>query len=700
LVLELNARGGFTVERARIRSTLACILVVLIVAPAVCVAQEGDDLYEMSLDDLLNLNVTTASKKQQSISEAPAIISVLTAEDLEQLGVNTLTEAMPYVPGFTVMNSYWRTGTVTARGVMMTLYTDKMLMLINGVPAYDASALEYYLETVPVNAIERIEIIRGPGSTLYGTNAFSAVINVITKTGAENEGPKGQVKFGSFATREVDFSYGHEGNESTFFFAGQMKDDQGYDKVTKDEAGVIGTMNYEQDLASFFGSWSWREFTVESGYSYQRWGKFGAVPVFAYANMGHRDMGRTYQNKLYLNGKYERDLSNVLDVKFSIHLDWMNKQVEAGAFPYDVFQNALGLIDSTVPPDVVEFEGKVIQSELQMGYQLHENHSLIAGVAGESRINDELVALLDDLNGNELYEATIESTPFSTEDYSAFIQLDGRMLEKFGYVAGIRGTFLGMSEEFYITPRAGVVYNHSSNTSLKALYGEAFRSPGPQEQYYNVPNIIYGHGVIGETLDPEKIRTTELALDQKLGRFKFRVNGFYTNVIEIIGRRQPLSNESNLVGSALIYDNLGDQTISGVEAEIHGYPTKTLEFFVNCSYKQGVNDETDEDIDYLENLTGSGALTWKPTQGFGVTPSFEYVGERKGTLSNGKENKVDAFALINLSVRYQLSEELQVSTSVRNMFDVEYKYPEWVRKNLRTTPGGPGRSVFVTLSYK
>ena len=109
--------------------TLCCLLLLGLTAPAM---SQDEDLMDFDLADILNMDVTTVSKKAESISDAPAIISVMTAQQIEELGVLSLSELMSYVPGFSVKDTYWGPDIVTARGVQMTLYNDKILMLING----------------------------------------------------------------------------------------------------------------------------------------------------------------------------------------------------------------------------------------------------------------------------------------------------------------------------------------------------------------------------------------------------------------------------------------------------------------------------------------------------------------------------------------------------------------------------------------
>ncbi|MCK5146856.1 TonB-dependent receptor [bacterium] len=668
-------------------------------------AQETETLMELSLEDILDMTVVTAGKKSQSISEAPAIMSVITSDEIDKLGVQGIPELLSYVPGFTTMDTYWKRAIVTARGVKMTLYNDKILMLIDGIPAYDAAAMEHFLDTVPLSAIDRIEIIRGPGSTLYGTNAFSAVINIITKSGEGAKGMRGFVKAGSFSTREVGVSYGGQQGDCEYFFAGQMKDNDGYDKETNDEAGIPGVINFESDIHSLFGKIRYKSLTVSTGYSMQRFGKFGPIPRYYSGNRGHRDGGKADHEKFYVNGVLTKKYSDKFSTKFSLHYDYADKQTDTGEFGYIVYYQVLGVIDTTVSTDYYRFGGKLIQGEVQGEYSVNENTSILAGFTAERRTVNNLADLYSDIDGDLLIDGSTKKMPFNVSDFGGYIQLDGKLGKKLGFVAGLRFSYLGISEKSYLTPRGGLVYNMNSNTSVKFLYGEAFRGAGPQEQYYKVPAIIYGSDATGIGLEPERIRTIEVALDQKFAdKYKFRINAFLTNIFDLIGRDAMTPSEyGSIIGATpttKIYRNLGDQAVKGVEAEIKGYPSDKFNFFLNMTYKSGTDDASDTDIMYMSNLTANGGFSLAFGNKCHLIPNFQYVGKRKGTLNNGTENSVDAILLANLVIKFKVSQNMDFYLTGLNLLNKEYFYPEQVRKNMATIPGGPGRSIFFKADFR
>ena len=705
----------------KLQKFLLVFLIIFIITPLSSFAQEDDDFAEMSLEDLMNIKVSTVSKKSQSISEAPAIITVITAEQIEELGVQGIPELMTYVPGFTVADSYWKRQIVTARGIKMTLYNDKILMLVNGIPAYGAAAMEHFLDLVPISSIKQIEIIRGPGSTLYGTNAFAAVINIITKDGDNFNQTQASIKLGSFGTRETDVTFGDKKGDFNYHFGALMKNNDGFIKTTIGEKGLEGDIAYENDINSFYTNLGYKDISINAGYYFQRYGKFGPIPAFYAGNRQHIDAGKAIIEKYYMNVIYNKEINEKLNTKITFHFDDVDKQHEVGDFG-EIYQ-LLGIIDTTVAPDYYRFGGKLYQGEAQVGYIINDNISLIGGICGELRVTENLADMSSDWKGDILFAGSTEEMPFNVMDYGAYLQADGSF-GKLGYVVGIRGTYLGISENMYFTPRAGLVYNFSKSSSVKLLYGEAFRGAGPQEQYYKVPKIIYGPDIFDRGLEPERIKTYELAWDQTVKeRYKFRINGFYTNIFDLIGRRPATTTEladPNFLGGR-VYDNLGEQTIYGGELEVNAYPTDQIQIWANFSYKDGYIGEKDsvlnssgtvitiDEIPFMENITANLGITFKfLDKKLLIAPSFQYVGEREGymevktdPLALYKDTKatLDAYPLLNLNISYNFNEKYKLSMSGLNLFNKEYFYPADVRKSLENLPGGPGIAVYFKLGY-
>jgi len=162
---------------------------VLVAFAAACLADPSDDLTQLSIEDLADVQVTSVSKKTESLSGAPAAIFVLTGDEIRRDGHTSLPEALRMVPGLYVAQTNAHIWQISARG-FSDLNNNKMLVLIDGRSAYSPELGTVYWDAldVPLENIDRVEIIRGPGGTLWGDNAVNGVINIVTKTAKQEQG--------------------------------------------------------------------------------------------------------------------------------------------------------------------------------------------------------------------------------------------------------------------------------------------------------------------------------------------------------------------------------------------------------------------------------------------------------------------------------------------------------------------------------
>ena len=167
-------------------------------APAQRVGIPTDDLTDTSVEDLFRLEVTSVGRKAQQLSKAPAAVYVLTADDIRRTGATSIPEALEWVPGLTVQHVDGRLWSISARGAAR-VYADKMLLMIDGRSLYTPlfSGVLWDLVDVPLDNIERIEIVRGPGAVMWGPNAVNGVINIITKKAAAAKGGEVSVAGGN-----------------------------------------------------------------------------------------------------------------------------------------------------------------------------------------------------------------------------------------------------------------------------------------------------------------------------------------------------------------------------------------------------------------------------------------------------------------------------------------------------------------------
>ena len=210
---------------------LCALLLCHIAANSAAVAAEPRDLTELSLEDLLNVEVTTVSRKEERLSRTASAVYVITAEEIRRSGATSLPEVLRLAPGVHVKRLAAGQWAVSIRG-FNSRFSDKLLVMIDGRSIYNSLFSGVYWEhhDVPLPDIERIEVIRGPGAALWGSNAVSGVINVITKNARETQGGLAEAGAGNL-----------EGGFATARFGGAASKDLHYrvSAKTHDRGGIL-----------------------------------------------------------------------------------------------------------------------------------------------------------------------------------------------------------------------------------------------------------------------------------------------------------------------------------------------------------------------------------------------------------------------------------------------------------------------------
>ncbi|MCK4523284.1 TonB-dependent receptor, partial [candidate division WOR-3 bacterium] len=679
---------------------------------------------ELSLEELLNQTVVTAGKSVR-ISESPAIISVITAMDIEEMGVMNLYEVLSYVPGIEIMETYYGYTAIQFRGILQTHYNNKAALLLNGQPLYDQIVSCYYLEQIPVSAIERIEIIRGPCGVLYGTNAYAGVINIITKKG--NKGTKASVKVGSFTTIQSEFAVGQEENGFSVFFAGGNNESKGYYKDVKyDEDDVIldGSFGnssgsrqlgfytddkdaYENDYSNLFLSMSYKGFSLNSVYFENEKDKFGVIPTLC-------STGERHLQGFGTNLKYSKSvIENKLNLNSIIWYDKIEKQERVnlynpvlrapGGHPtdqhYDGYKYGVQVDFDCMPFQSMDFRGGAgYEFAYASPYYWFYTDSL-------------------DANGEQIQNLPANAFTEAKDTYNAWGYLMGTItpMKRLNIIAGGRVNQNKQANTITIY-NVGIIYLPFDDLSVKALYNSGFRNSSFFEKYVRTVNILAGM----EDLNPEKINTIDVGIDYSLNKYSFRVNAFYSKTDELISRRSmdsldlvALNAEPGFGSGSMewtkgsIYENISGQTFQGVEVEFIGRPAKILRFFGNMSYKSGEDADKNELL-FFAPITGNCGITIIPVKQFEISPSVQYIGKRDGHYSpiypwntwTESDYSIDAYTLVNLKITIKPSKELAISFIGNNLLDEDYEYPEYIRQSIPSIPGGPCRAFYVGISYQ
>lgn len=538
------------------------------------------DLSELSLEELLDVEVISAARKLQKSSEAPAIMTIVTQLQISQLGAVTLVDVLKYVPGMEVSmgpDGFYR---LAIRG---SRKDGDILVLVNG-----QSINDFYsgraLYDLPAELIEKIEIIRGPGSSLYGTNAMAGVINIFTsqKTFATISG-------GNNATLKADAGYFLEKNKTKFSLAlGGTKTDGANvqldtDKVVKESWSLtyldkkfktnrwLNEAYINSTLST--GDFSLKLFNI----SRQQGAYVGPVLISAPGS-------KLFTNQFAGSIQYDYRISDNVIVAPKLYAnlnyhDFLNHEA-----PENYKSPVSNQIFSNGKYSKEMYLGKAYGSEIDIYIKANERFEILTGSVFEDLSMPQYKLTRNYKIVGDEYKET-----FDNYDEIQYNQKDKRRIV-FAYF--LQGNYKykklsitgGLRYDDYndfgsaVNPRLGVTYKFNSHFVLKGLYGNAFRAPTFMELYDNT-TIGNEFGVKGnEKLNQEKINTSELGAEIIYKRIQIKYNVFYVRTDNLIRIYDPHGG-----GSVGTYENIGNLTNYGNEAELVIKLYEGVYFFANYS---------------------------------------------------------------------------------------------------------------------
>jgi outer membrane receptor protein involved in Fe transport len=488
------------------------------------------DPTEIALESLFTMEVTTASRFPEKLSGAPGVMSVVTRDELQRFGAVTLREALERVPGLVAATGYFSDRSMVAvHGGQAKDNGGHILILINGRPTrevMDGGIIGDLMQSFPVNILERIEVIRGPGSVLYGTNAFSGVINLITRKAAA----------GNTATmRTWSLQPGAGGVSGEILFRrGAL------DIVAAGQARYDPTWNtgYRYEFASggaFAAPLSFQRVSIRDrgpgaylGVNYKglRW--MGAYTDWQSAYFAGAAVGENRWKRGFTNLGYSRAISAKWDMNFD--LTHTRTHLAASGYPF----TKQGGSDT-----VLEWSNLMRPTR-----------------------RDQLTfgALYDYVEGNQFYYAVKPAIPISQGHRSAgafYVQLDHRLTGTLKLIAGLQSNKIGPLG-LDTVPRAGVVWSPASRLHFKALYGNAFRAPSINETRLNHPDFAGN-----PALKPEMVRTFDAGVTYQSNKFLAGINFFDSRQTGII------TPDSSL--TPVTYRNANQVRIRGATVETKYY---------------------------------------------------------------------------------------------------------------------------------
>jgi len=645
----------------------------------------GNNVDELNLINDLNNASEIATRTKLNINKTPAIVSVLHADELKKLGITDLYTALGTVPGIELSMGIAGAKQIIVRG-NKSLVRDRIKLMIDGISVNSelSGSISFYLD-MPIENIERIEIIRGPASALYGSNAHIGVINVITKASTHKDG----ILFTNISTQHnnnIGFNQNINMHNIKIAMDGFFIDNKNnrqynaysllptqntftsYEDFTNRSLGI--NIEFTKDVT--FVS-RWLEKKSQNFYGY------GAWPI----DSDPKDLQHTsFVNEL----RYTPKLSNT----FSADIKAGYKQYE-----YEGLSRLRPLTLLGYPHDLIGkgyYKEYSIYSDLALKYTTAKNEILVGAYASQANANDTKYfvnnPIISDTTNIELPTDGLKAN--LTRNQYAFYFNDIYTISKLWTAnLGLRYDYYNDAESSF-APKLSILYSCDDEQSYKLMYQRSFRAPTWTELYGNTQQF---HG--NESLKSETIDTYQLAYSyQTAFNSWFNINLFYSNMKHFIYRNTSYQllngNDNNSYGAEL-------------EAKFPLTQKGTLQ--ANYSYvsaQDSDNDTTPFIANHLANLM----FYYQIDRQWHTGSKLRYVGRREREELDTRD-PLHGYTTFDQTLTFT-KKDFSIQLSAKNIFDADVAFPSELGNNNITTGSGTyendfhrdGRSFWISLEWR
>ncbi len=627
---------------------------------------QAEVTYDISLEDLLNMSVTTVSKSSEKMADAPGIISVVTRDEIARFGGTTLKEILERVSGLIGSTVYMTDrSTIAPRGDQLQPSSSHVLLLINGRPVreiLECGIKSEMYESFPVNIIDKIEIIRGPGSVLYGSTAFSAVINVITeqkdKTALSVSGMTDITgSFGTFAKANLKIGKVNVIAAGRYFQKSDWKTEWAY-ALPPDRDTSVSLSIPDKGPGAYFEV-NYRNFRFIS--SFNEWETHYSVSDYAFLFPAY---GTAKWKKTFGDLGYRLKLSDNWEMDFNA--TYTRSKFNVSSWP---FTNR----------DSYEMQG-----EWANFLRPTENIKLVFG--GLFNYND----------GNEFINESGEKYTITDDyrsSYAGYLQIDYALISWMKIIAGLQANKVeGLDFDF--NPRAGLILYPIENINIKLLYSQAFRAPSINEL-----GINYFAMQGNPNLKPEKVNTFDMGINYAGEKIYASLSGFNSKMTNII-----YQDRSDTVPT---YNNIGEATIQGVEFETKYYFNKNLFLMASMLYQTSKDKEGEKNVTPIANIGLKGGISYKSEKGFSVSLFDIYQGKMDDKFRTTINPSPKPYNVLNLRLdlnivslfRLNLKQGISLFSEVKNLLNNEIWLPEWGLTLGKSMPVNRGREIYFGLKF-
>jgi len=595
-------------ERPRLVNALSALLFFIVFTSAAMAAEEPN--VEQPKEDLgiyqLDPVVVTGTRSPHMLKDVPIETSVVTRQEMERAGIQSVEEALRWIPGINISGGALNGAAGRTTAILRGLPAQYSLILVDGRRIKSEHIhTGVNLNLIPVEMVERIEIVKGPASVLYGSEALGGVVNIITKSAPEKPTLGVKYSYGSFKTQDNFYSYGAQDGNLGYFLAGKLYSTDGADSgLGFRQKNTLTKITY--DLTKYD--------TVKFGMGY-------------------------YENK------YDSSGHNIKDESTDFVGGWERRFEDGGSLNVGGYTTRFTSNNKNTT-DIISVGDVVYQKEF------FENHLITAGM--ELRHED--------------FER--DASPHKTEAIvSLYAQDEWKLTDFLSSVLGIRMD-IHPSVGTVVVPKAGLLYELSDATKLRAVIARGFRAPTLQDRYeYRFfHNNYFRDG--NPDLDPEYSTSYNLGIEHLfnqslLGRVSLFRNDF-KNMIAVV-------DTGIDDGGFGVFErqNIKKARTQGVESELR-YSFKDLDLVFGHTFLDTEDDEGKVLSYNPKNLFSTRLYYDMKKAGLGFMLSFENALSRSIQDKSGNMRKLGDYILMNFNVTKEITKNVSLFFSIGNILDKRF----------------------------
>jgi len=626
------------------------------------------DLSSMSIEQLMDVPVTTASKKAEPMSRTPAAVFVITHEDIERFGYRTLAEALGQVIGiYSGTDRNYDYASVRGLAHSQDNYNQRVLVLIDGhrinelIYDYGPIGADFPLD---MRSVERIEVVKGPGSALWGTDAMLAVVNVVSKTAADIDKPRFAAIYGSNSTQEAFAEYATPA-------AGPLKIAASASSMRSNGESSIYFPEFDDPSTNNGVAHNMDDEEAQKGYLHAQYGSFEFM-----FNQGRRFKSfPTASYGILFDSKpaFTDDRTSYAELRFAR----TTSPKHNGSFYARVYQDRYDYHCDVLYPDPT-----ILNRDYASGrwWGAEARYCLDPSPRVSSVIGLEYMGSGRAKRGNydvEPYTLYYESDTRPSV-YSGYMQLDYDIRDTLKVVTGVRMDRYPTFGRHW-SPRVGLVYVPDRSQSFKLLRGTAFRAPTDSE--------IWGVYSTNFDLKPEEMTTTELVWEREIGHATRVVTSLYS--LNLNGAICEVAEDEE----SSQYQNVGSFDSKGLEMQFESRLPGDIRSHLGFSLLK-TSDTGNASISAPRALFLGGISLPVLSGRFYLSPDLIFIGNRK-TLSGGDTGPIRQVDLTLKSIKPLGG--LDVSLRARNLFNSNNYVPATVSYTQDRLPM-PGRTIELEIS--